>query len=99
MVSVTELITDGARNVLPGLAHASFGDVRSFSPDVSAEIERQMRLIAEGTARAPTCLSNSTPTTREFVPLINDGACTAEAIAAAGEALGAEECGALRTRR
>jgi hippurate hydrolase len=88
VVSVTELITDGARNVLPGLARV-LGDVRSFSPEISAAIEHQMRMIAEGAARAHN-LSFELTYTREFVPLINDAACTAEAIAAAGEALGAE---------
>ncbi len=51
VVSVTELITDGTRNALPGLARI-LGDARSFRPEVSAEIERQMRVIAEGTAMA-----------------------------------------------
>ncbi|TYL21385.1 amidohydrolase, partial [Streptococcus pyogenes] len=51
VVSVTELIPDGTRNALPGLARI-LGDARSFRPEVSAEIERQMRVIAEGTARA-----------------------------------------------
>ena len=49
VVSVTELITDGTRNALPGLARI-LGDARSFRPEVSAEIEKQMRTIAQGTA-------------------------------------------------
>ena len=88
VVSVTELVTDGTRNVLPGLARI-LGDVRSFSPDVSAAIERQMRVIAEGTARSHN-VSFELAYSREFVPLINDAACTEEAMAAASEALGAE---------
>ena len=88
VVSVTELFTDGARNVLPGLARI-LGDVRSFSPDVSAAIERQMRVITEGTAHAHN-VSFEVTYSREFVPLVNDAACTREAVAAAGEALGAD---------
>jgi amidohydrolase len=46
VVFVTELLTDGTRNALPGLARI-LGDARSFHPEVSAEIEKQMRVIAE----------------------------------------------------
>jgi hippurate hydrolase len=88
VVSVTELITDGARNVLPGLARI-LGDVRSFHPDVSTKVEEQMRVIAEGTARAHN-VAVKVAYSREFVPLINDAACASEAAAAAREALGAE---------
>ncbi len=45
VLSVTELVTDGTRNVLPGEARIR-GDVRSFNPQVSAVVERQMRVIA-----------------------------------------------------
>ncbi len=51
VVSVTELLTDGARNVLPGLARI-LGDVRSFSPEVSADDRAADAAIAEGMARA-----------------------------------------------
>jgi len=88
VVSVTELITDGARNVLPGLARI-LGDVRSFNPEVSAAIEAQMRTIAEGTARAHN-LSCEVAYSREFVPLVNDAGCAEEALAAAREVFGGE---------
>ncbi|MBB3590481.1 hippurate hydrolase [Rhizobium sp. BK529] len=81
VVSVTELLTDGTRNALPGLARI-LGDCRSFHPDVSAEIEKQMRVIAEGTALTYN-LSSEVTYTREFVPLLNDPALTEEAFAAA----------------
>lgn len=81
VVSVTELLTDGTRNALPGLARI-FGDARSFHPDVSAEIEKQMRVIAEGTALTYN-LSAEITYTREFVPLLNDPALAEEALAAA----------------
>ncbi|MCP3473447.1 M20 family metallopeptidase [Bradyrhizobium sp. CCGUVB1N3] len=81
VVSVTELITDGTRNALPGLARI-LGDARSFCPEVSAEIEAQMRVIAEGTARTYN-LAVEVTYTREFVPLLNDPALVEEAFAAA----------------
>ncbi|AOO84964.1 amidohydrolase [Bosea vaviloviae] len=86
VVSVTELITDGTRNALPGQARI-LGDARSFTPEVSAEIEQQMRIITEGIARAYN-LQHAVTYTREFVPLVNDAALTDEALAVAREALG-----------
>ena len=81
VVSVTELITDGTRNALPGLARI-LGDARSFRPEVSAEIERQMRIIAEGTAAAYNVAAEANYT-REFVPLHNDTELVEAAFAAA----------------
>ncbi|NEJ71296.1 amidohydrolase [Rhizobium phaseoli] len=81
VVSVTELLTDGTRNALPGLARI-LGDARSFRPEVSAAIEKQMRLIAEGTALAHN-VSAEVNYTREFIPLLNDAALVEEAFAAA----------------
>ncbi|TPK66718.1 amidohydrolase [Mesorhizobium sp. B2-4-19] len=81
VVSVTELITDGTRNALPGLARI-LGDTRSFRPEVSAEIERQMRTIAEGTAAAYN-IAAEVNYTREFVPLHNDAELVEAAFAAA----------------
>ena len=70
VVSVTELITDGTRNALPGHARI-LGDARSFSPDVSATIETEMRRIAEGIATRYG-LTAQVRYDREFVPTIND---------------------------
>ena len=81
VVSVTELITDGTRNALPGLARI-LGDARSFRPEVSAEIEKQMRIIAEGTALTHNVMAEMTYT-REFVPLMNDTGLAEAAFAAA----------------
>ncbi|MGI9352634.1 MAG: amidohydrolase [Rhizobiaceae bacterium] len=51
VVSVTEFLTDGQRNVLPG--HATLkGDVRARSPEDRNQIERLMRQMAEGAAIA-----------------------------------------------
>jgi len=88
VVSVTQLLTDGARNVLPGTAHI-LGDVRSFSAEVSVAVERQMRVIAEGVALAHG-VTAQVAYSREFVALVNHAACTEEAAAAARDALGAE---------
>ncbi|TGR33401.1 MULTISPECIES: M20 aminoacylase family protein [unclassified Mesorhizobium] len=81
VVSVTELITDGTRNALPGFARV-LGDARSFRPEVSAEIERQMRIIAEGIAAAYN-VAAEVNYTREFVPLRNDAELVDAAFAAA----------------
>lgn len=88
VVSVTELITDGTRNALPGQARI-LGDARSFHPEVSAEIEAQMRVIAEGSARAYN-VAQSVSYTREFVPLLNQPVQTEAALEAARAVLGAE---------
>ena len=86
VVSVTELLTDGTRNVLPGTARI-LGDARSFRPEVSAAIERQMGIIARGTAESYNLIHEFTYT-REFVPLVNDAALSQEALAAARTVLG-----------
>ncbi|CAN7497278.1 M20 family metallopeptidase [Mesorhizobium amorphae] len=91
VVSVTELITDGTRNALPGLARI-LGDARSFRPEVSAEIEKQMRIIAEGTALAHN-VSAAVTYTREFVPLVNDAALVDEAFVAARSVLAGDAVG------
>lgn len=81
VVSVTELITDGTRNALPGEARI-LGDARSFQTAVSNKIEQQMRLIAQGTALAYN-VDVEMKYTREFVPLVNDEVLVEEAFAAA----------------
>ncbi|EJC82906.1 amidohydrolase [Rhizobium leguminosarum bv. trifolii WSM2297] len=94
VVSVTELLTDGTRNALPGLARI-LGDARSFRPEVSAVIEKQMRLIAEGIALAHN-VSAEVSYTREFVPLLNDAALVEEAFTAARSVFPAEN---IKVRR
>jgi amidohydrolase len=81
VVSVTELITDGTRNALPGHARI-LGDARSFRPEISAEIEKQMRVVAEGTASTYN-VAAEVIYTREFMPLLNDLSLADEAFAAA----------------
>lgn len=80
VVSVTELLTDGTRNALPGVAHIK-GDARSFQPEVSAKIEEEMRRIAAGNAMQ-YAITSEVIYTREFIPLLNDAELTREALAA-----------------
>jgi hippurate hydrolase len=88
VVSVTEFITDGTRNVLPGTATIR-GDVRSFDGAVSAEVEKQLRQISEGIAVTYN-VSAEVAYTREFVPLINEATCTEAALEAARHLFGDE---------
>ncbi|MGV8989679.1 MAG: amidohydrolase [Cypionkella sp.] len=70
VVSVTEILTDGTRNALPGLARV-LGDARSFRAEVSTTIETEMRRIAAGIATLHG-IEASVDYRREFVPLVND---------------------------
>ena len=47
VVSVTEFVTDGKRNVLPGQATLS-GDARALTPEIAKQIEAKMRTIVKG---------------------------------------------------
>ena len=51
VVSVTEFVTDGKRNVLPGRATLS-GDCRALSSETNARIEETMRRIVDGICAA-----------------------------------------------
>lgn len=88
VVSVTEFITDGTRNVLPGQARIR-GDVRSFRASTSALIEREMRRIAEGVGVTYNCRADVVYT-REFVPLVNQAEQTKIAVAAAERVFGVD---------
>ncbi len=80
VLSVTEFITNGTRNALPGEACIR-GDARSFRPDVSAHIEEEMRRITEGNAMQ-YAIKSEVKYTREFVPLLNDAEMTQHALEA-----------------
>lgn len=88
VVSATEIVTDGTRNVLPGQARI-LGDARSFRSEVSEEIEQEMRRIVEGIAAAHGCTAE-VGYSREFVALINDPTATAAAVRAAEAVFGAD---------
>ena len=51
VVSITEFLTDGARNILPSNVTLR-GDCRGFTGDVSESIERRMRAIVAGVSAA-----------------------------------------------
>ena len=78
VVSVTEFLTDGTRNVIPSTAWLK-GDARSYHPDTSALIEAEMRRIAAATAAAHGAAA-SIDYTREFIPTLNAGEPTAHAL-------------------
>ncbi len=81
VVSVTEFVTDGRRNVLPGTALLS-GDARALTPDLTKQIASRMRQIAKGIAIAHEVEANVTFDTI-FPPSINAPAPVAQAYAAA----------------
>lgn len=87
VVSVTEFVTDGARNIIPSTV-AIRGDVRGYSNGVSATIERRMRDIVAGAAAAHGAAAMLSYT-REFEPLINTGTEVERAARAARRVRGA----------
>ncbi|UWQ40855.1 amidohydrolase [Leisingera aquaemixtae] len=92
VVSVTEFLTDGQRNVLPGHAVLK-GDVRARVPEDRAAVERFMRQIAAGVA-ATHGVEAEVSFNTEFVETINAQG-PAEAVCRAGEAAG---CAVIRNR-
>ncbi|MDP6165596.1 MAG: M20 aminoacylase family protein [Gammaproteobacteria bacterium] len=86
VVSMTEFITDGARNIIPSTVTIK-GDCRALSGDVQATIERRMREIVAG-----ICASHGATAEvlyqNDFVPTINTPAETEQGIAAAKQAAG-----------
>jgi amidohydrolase len=84
VVSITEFITDGARNILPSNVTLR-GDCRGFSADVSTKIETRMREIVAGVCAASGATGSVSYST-SFRPLMNDPACTRIAESAASAA-------------
>lgn len=81
VVSVTEFITDGARNILASNVHL-LGDCRGFTDDTSQTIQSRMRTIADGCARAFGATAHVEYKT-SFRPLVNDNTATNAAVNAA----------------
>ena len=81
VVSITEFITDGARNIIPSNVTIK-GDCRALSPDVQATIARRMKEIVAG-----ICASHGATGTvlyqNDFIPTINSDLETDAAVAAA----------------
>ena len=86
MVSVTEFITDGQRNVLPGRATLK-GDARALNRDVNAEIERKMRQIVAGICAAHDVTADVSYET-VFEVTMNAAGPTERAVANAAELVG-----------
>jgi hippurate hydrolase len=69
VVSVTEFLTDGQRNVLPGHARLK-GDVRARTPQDRMDVERFMRQIVKGVA-ATHGVTAKMSFNAEFIETIN----------------------------
>jgi hippurate hydrolase len=80
VVSVTEITTDGARNIVPSTVLIK-GDCRTFSSSVQETVEARMRQIVTGVCAAHGA-SGSVSYTHEFIPLVN----TANEVRAAADA-------------
>ncbi len=83
VVSVTEFVTDGARNILPSRAVLR-GDCRGFEAGLSDLIEARMRTIVEGQCTAQGA-TGTVSYGQSFRPLVNAGEPTERAVAAAGQ--------------
>lgn len=73
VVSVTEFLTDGARNVIPGTVTIK-GDTRSFAPEVQALLERRMGGLVSGIC-AGHGAGHAFDYTHEFEPTLNAPEC------------------------
>lgn len=92
VVSVTEFLTDGQRNVLPGNATLK-GDFRARSPEDRAAVEHLMRQVAQGVAAAHG-ISADVAFDTQFVETIN-APVPVEAVYRAAEAA---DCDLVRDR-
>lgn len=81
VVSATEFVTDGTRNVLPGRCVIS-GDTRSYTDDVQRQIEAEIRRLSQGVAEAFD-LEVTVSYTRAFAATVNTSDATRRACAAA----------------
>ncbi len=86
VVSITEFITDGMRNVLPGSAILK-GDARALTPEINEQIETRMREIVDGTCAAHGVEATVNYVT-EFPATINASAPASAAVAAAASLVG-----------
>jgi hippurate hydrolase len=88
VISCTEFITDGIRNVIPSNVVIK-GDTRSYSRDVQALLETRMREVSEGICRThgAECTFEYT---HEFAPTVNAAQCVDVAVRAARQIAGAD---------
>ncbi len=86
VVSITELFTDGARNIVPSTVTIK-GDCRTFSRNVQETVERRMRQLVEG-----ICAAHGATATvdyhNEFIPLVNTDDEVDQCVAAATAVVG-----------
>ena len=86
VVSITEVSTDGARNIVPSTVTTK-GDCRTFHADVQQIIETRMRALADG-----ICAAHGARATvdywNEFVPLVNTRKEVDNAVASAEAVVG-----------
>jgi amidohydrolase len=87
VISCTEIITDGIRNVIPSNVIIK-GDTRSYSKAVQAMLETRMREVSEGICRAHG-IECSVEYTHEFAPTVNSEQFVAVAVNAARNVAGA----------
>jgi len=87
VVSVTEFLTDGTRNIIPGHVIIK-GDTRSYAPEVQSLIESRMAALAKGLCDAHGARLRF-EYTHEFEPTVNAPECVAPAVAAATAVAGA----------
>ena len=73
VVSITEIRTDGARNIIPDTVVIT-GDCRGFEQPVSGKIERRVNEIVQGACAAHGAQGEVSYTT-SFRPLVNDAGC------------------------
>ncbi|MEK6349167.1 MAG: M20 aminoacylase family protein [Burkholderia sp.] len=87
VISCTEFITDGLRNVIPSNVTIR-GDTRSYASDVQAMLATRMREIAEGICHAHGAQCEF-DYTHEFAPTVNSEAWVPLAVEAATRVAGA----------
>jgi hippurate hydrolase len=88
VVSVTEFITNGTRNVIPGKVTIK-GDTRSYSPSVQAMLRDRMAALVAGICSAHGA-EHAFEYTFEFEPTVNTPECLAAVAVAAAEVVGVE---------
>jgi hippurate hydrolase len=88
VVSVTEFITTGTRNVIPGSVVIK-GDTRSYAPAVQTLIQERMGALVAGICSAHGA-GHEFEYTFEFEPTLNSPECVAKAVRAARTVAGAE---------
>jgi len=89
VISCTEFITDGIRNVIP--SHVTIkGDTRSYARDVQTLLATRMREISEGICRSHGAACEF-EYTHEFVPTVNAQQCVGLAVEAATRIAGASQ--------